>query len=382
MRAGKLNVPGNKTFFRGSTMKQLHVLASWLILMLGLANTLIAADTAEISNSARNKGMKEAPDLIKSSGLICSLADARLVESGSRTSSFAGSTMAASSGSGSGGGGGGGGGGPPPVAGGGGEGGGNSGSGGPPSSTNSTQYELACTEGLGYLVTVRNKVPDAVPCLELEDMSNAPQGGPPAGGGPGATGGMGGAPGGGPGSGPGSGMGGGPQQGSQTRCVLPGNTNQTAALIPFVIKAGLQCSIARARGIGHTASNTLFEVACDDNNGYILATSLKPDANQSVQPIACADLPENSKIRCTLSDPRAALLVADALMAKSGKACQVTDRRAFGSNASGDKFYEVSCQEGTGYVVQQTATGDFGQAVTCTDIGAMAGGCQLAGNKR
>lgn len=354
-------------------MHKPYIRLGWLSLALLITTCLMAADNTQISDKARKQGMEKAPALATASGITCTITDARLIE-GSRKSSFAGSTMnQMSGGSGDGGGGGGS---PPPSGGGGGGGGGGSpppSGGGGGGASSAQQYEVACSEGLGYVITAasrKGEQPQASLCLELEDMG-APAGGPP-----------GGAPGGSRPSGQGGMSAGGMPPSNQGRCLLPANATQINGLLPFIAKAGLQCTVTRARGLGHTASSTLFEVACDDNNGYVLATSLPPNANKDVQAANCTELPATSNIRCSLTDPRAALMVADQLMAKSGVACKVVDRRMFGSNTAGDKFYEIACEQGSGYVVQQTAAGEFGQAVTCADIGATAGGCQLANNKK
>jgi len=180
-------------------------------------------------------------------------------------------------------------------------------------------------------------------------------------------------------------MGGGaqPAQTVPAGCQLPANTNtnQFLAMTKFAEKAEVKCAVANARGIGHTTKNSIFEVACEDQTGYLLVTSLKPDLTQPVQSVACAEVPENWKMPCQLSDPKAPLMVADALIAKSGKTCQVTDRRLFGATATGEKVFEVSCSEGTGYVVVQSASGEASQVATCKEIGNMAGGCALEGNK-
>lgn len=344
----------------------------------------IAADTGEISASARKKGMKEAPSLIKATGISCSLTDARVIETRTR-SSFAGAAASVSNRSV--GGGGPGGGGPPPGGGGGGgggepggggggapPGGGGGGPGGPGGASN-TQYELACAEGLGYMVTVVNKMPDAVNCIEQNGLSSAPPpGAPPAGpgaGGPPGPGGPGGA----------GGMGAMPPAETQAACVLPGNTNAVAAIAPFVAKAGVSCNPTQVRGVGRSASNTLFEVACDNNSGYLLLAARNPDAKQPVQSVSCADLDPTGKVTCTLTDPNAALKIADELMAQSERSCAVVDRRLFGTNDSGEKFYEVSCVDGAGYVIQQMPDGKLGQTITCADIGDMAGGCKLTTSK-
>jgi hypothetical protein len=158
---------------------------------------------------------------------------------------------------------------------------------------------------------------------------------------------------------------------------LPGNANQLAALEPYLAKAGLDCQPAKARGVGSTAENRLVEVACSSGQGVILITSVYPDIEQAVQYIACAAVPSDSNISCRLTDSSAVLAVADNLIVQSGKDCDVADRRLFGSNAVGDLFFEVACQDGDGFVVQQLASGELGQVISCTDVGDMAGGCQF-----
>jgi hypothetical protein len=377
---------------RGIPM-MLKRLAACAFAMLLSFSVALAADEG-ITEKARKKGMKAAPELIQSLGIKCTLSDARLIENKTR-SSFAGAALSVTNrsvGGGGPGGGGpppGGGGGPPGGGGGGPDGGGDSGpppGGGSMGGFNAKQYEVACTEGLGYVITdsVGKSPAEAVLCLEMDGAQPNGQGGPggPPGGGPN------GAPGGGPG-GPEGGMGGGlppggPAGSASANCQLPGNANQAAGMIPFLLKAGIQqCTPSRVRGIGHSASRSFIEVACDDNaSGYILATTLSPDVNKEVQASACADLAADSNIRCKLTDPNAALKVADDLVRQSDKACKVTDRRMFGTNDAGDKFYEVACAEGTGYIVQQTSEGKLGQMATCEEIGTMAGGCQLLGNKK
>ena len=59
--------------------KPLSLLSSALLSVCCTA-IVLAADSGSISESARKKGMSEAPSLIKKTGIVCTLADARLVE--------------------------------------------------------------------------------------------------------------------------------------------------------------------------------------------------------------------------------------------------------------------------------------------------------------
>lgn len=312
-----------------------------------------AADDG-IDKRARKQGMEKAPALVKSLGLNCTVSDARALNQ-SRTSPFAGSTFSSSEGGNGGesgsalGGGGGDGDGPSPGMG--------SGRGMPSGAQSSSEsYEVACVEGLGYVITApksKNQAAEAINCLELQPPANAPGGSPPSGG-----------------------------RGGALQCQLPGNADQTVGMMAYVVKAGINCAVTKARGIGHNATNALFEVACDDGEGYVMATTAPPDPNKQVQYSACLDLPADASVQCQYTTLAAVLSAVDPLMAKSGKACQITDRRLLGRNDEGDKYFEVSCREGTGYVLQRTGAGELGQVVTCAELGTTAGGCQLAGNKK
>jgi len=60
--------------------KPLAAMFSSALLSICCAAIVMAADSDAISNSARKKGMSDAPDLIKKTGIVCTLVDARQVE--------------------------------------------------------------------------------------------------------------------------------------------------------------------------------------------------------------------------------------------------------------------------------------------------------------
>jgi hypothetical protein len=251
------------------------------------------------------------------------------------------------------------------------------------------QYEIACSEGLGYMITTTvGASTDAITCLEQDSylaVARASNTGGGMGGGEGGMG-VGGGGSGGMGGGEG-GMGGG--QSAQTipaGCQLPANstTNQFLAMTKFSEKAGIKCGVSNARGIGHNNQSTYFEIACDDETGYVLQTGAHPDATQPVKYSKCEEI-DASTLKCQLSDPSAAALkkltlLSDTLVGKAAIKCQVTDRRFVGQTNDGGNVVEVSCTEGTGYVLAEQPEGKAA-AMTCKDFGNMAGGCQLAGNK-
>ena len=201
-------------------------------------------------------------------------------------------------------------------------------------------YEVACTGNEGLLV---EKTGDAVTAYTCEQANQPGPDGKP----------------------------------NQTRCILPGNADPTAGLTPFIAKAGKPCTIAKARALGQSPTATVFELACQDGNGWILETSAPPRLDKPAAMEPCIGFPPNGNISCTLTDRTAQLAVVDRLVAKSGKACTIKDRRYVGATDSGSVFYEAACQEGKGYMLESAANGDLKEAIDCAGADAIAGGCTL-----
>jgi hypothetical protein len=235
---------------------------------------LVSQAANEITDSSRKAGMAKAPDLVKAAGITCTVTDARKVpvrlvsgdlsksafNSGSNAGSANGGT-AASAGKG-------------PS-------GGDwsgfvqvAGSGATPD-----QYEVACVEGLGYLINnLAGKTPSVRLCLDAMNAGVAGSGRAGAG-------------------------------RTMEPCLLPGNSAdaERSAVTSYIAKtdASASCELDRLRVIGHSAKATYIEVSCrsGSGSGYILSGSypLRPD--QPVQAINCAALPADSAIKCQLRDP-------------------------------------------------------------------------------
>jgi hypothetical protein len=203
-----------------------------------------------------------------------------------------------------------------------------------------TLYELACTGNEGLLV---QKIGDAVQSFTCEQANE-----------PGPDGKL-----------------------NQTRCLLPGNQDPTAGLAPYVAKAGKPCTIAKARALGQSPTNAVFELACQEGSGWILATSAPPRLDKPVSMDPCIAYPPDGNISCKLTDRTAQLAVVDRLIGKSGKACTVKDRSYVGATGSGSMFYEVACQEGKGFMLEQGPDGSLKAAIDCAAADSIAGGCKL-----
>jgi hypothetical protein len=203
-----------------------------------------------------------------------------------------------------------------------------------------TLYELACTGNEGLLVQKTGDAVQAFTCAQANEPG--PDGKP-----------------------------------SSNRCELPGNADPAAGLAPYIAKAGKPCTIAKMRALGQSPTNAVFEVACQDGSGWILATSAPPRLDKPVSMDPCVAYPPDGNISCKLTDTASQLAVVDRLMAKSGKACTVKGRRYVGATSSGSVFYEAACQEGKGYMIESAANGDFKEAIDCAAADSIAGGCTL-----
>jgi hypothetical protein len=201
-------------------------------------------------------------------------------------------------------------------------------------------YELACTGNEGVLV---QKSGDAVQAFTCEQANE-----------PGPDGKL-----------------------NPTRCLLPGNADPLAGLAPYIAKAGKPCTVSKARALGQSSTNAVFELACENGSGWILAISAPPRLDKPASMDPCIAYPADGNISCKLTDRTAQLAVVDKLVAASGKPCTVKDRSYVGATNSGAMFFEVACQDGKGYMIEQGADGGFKSAVDCAAADSIAGGCKL-----
>jgi len=193
-------------------------------------------------------------------------------------------------------------------------------------------YEVACSEGLGYgLVAPVGQTPKAYDCVAL--IGNA-----------------------------------------SLACRLPENADPKKGLQSIVTQAGAQCAISDARYLGSKPTGeTFYEVGCTPAPGFLLQT-LK---GQAPKTFGC-DQFAGSSMACKFTSAdqidAANNAKASALLAKSGKTCQLTKSRTIGQLQSGDTAYEVACADGSGYVLEALASGDYHTAINCANA---ADSCKL-----
>ena len=212
----------------------------------------------------------------------------------------------------------------------------------PKTKLKSSFYELACTGNEGVVVdsTSDGAPPKAFTCLEV--AAPAANGKP-----------------------------------NNLQCALPGNADPKAALVAYIAKAGKTCTPDKVRALGHSATVTDYELACHEGGGYILQTSAPPRMDKPAEMTPCIMYDPNSNVKCELTDRAAQLAVIDQLAAQSGKACTVKDRAFIGVAASGELYYEVACQDGKGYVLQQAKNGSLTRTIDCAAADFLNGGCKL-----
>ena len=211
----------------------------------------------------------------------------------------------------------------------------------PKTKVKSSFYELACSNNEGVILDkTSDPAPSVFTCMEV--AAPGPDGKP-----------------------------------NSLQCALPGNADPKAGLLPYIAKSGKTCTPDKVRPIGHSASKTVFELACHEGTGYVLVTSSPPRLDKDIEVDPCVSFDPNGNIKCELTDRATQLKVVDQLAAQSGKNCTVKDRAYVGATKDGSAYYEVACQDGKGYVLEQAANGSLQKTIDCASADFLNGGCKL-----
>jgi len=150
-----------------------------------------------------------------------------------------------------------------------------------------------------------------------------------------------------------------------------------ADLAPLLAKAGVRCTPTQTRGIGQSPTSTFLEVACTDGQGYVIQASAPVDAAKPVEATNCLLYDEGaSNISCTLMSKAARLAVVDAYNTQANVGCAIKDRRYVGMSQAGSSFFEISCNDGKGYILK-TDKAALSQAYPCEKASLVMGGCKL-----
>ena len=200
----------------------------WVATLVFAASILTAAGGAnaeEIPPAARKAGIEKAPAIIAKAGLGCTLTDARFIGQSDAKKDGANVTTAF--------------------------------------------FEVACSEGLGFLVESISdgSVPIVFDCVAMAGDVIGPDG---------------------------------TTKKNSLACVLPGNAAPEAGLQPMVSKIDKDCAIQKARYIGASSTNVYYELACQSGVGMVITASLPATVNRKVSSMSCATFAQTGH-KCELT---------------------------------------------------------------------------------
>ena len=259
-------------------------LAALATLLLGGAPVIAYAQDkpAEITKDQRDKGMKEAPAAVQKAGLTCTVTDAYFIGQSS-------------------------------------------------SGDKANIYEVACQQGLGYVV-LAGKDTKAYDCLATATQKSL-------------------------------------------ACRLPANADPKEGLKTYIASSGTTCTPTGARYVGSNATTTVYEVACQEGAGYILQTPAPGATAASTVAIPCLQAPAN--MACTLTTKAQTDAYLAALVSKAGRTCQISGSRYIGSDkTTSAAYYEVGCGAQPGFILTANKAGGVDRVISCGQAQGL-GGCQL-----
>jgi hypothetical protein len=98
--------------------------------------------------------------------------------------------------------------------------------------------------------------------------------------------------------------------------------------------------------------------------------------------LTCLHFQPEANIHCTLTDRAAALAAVDALSQTSNKACPVRDRRYVMTTRQNTIWYEIACQNNTGYMMEVGVDGRIARTIACVDADPVDGGCRFTDSRQ
>ena len=209
--------------------------------------------------------------------------------------------------------------------------------------TKNSAYEVTCAEGPGYVLIQKadKTLAEGYDCFALKSGAEqqSPDGKVPAG---------------------------------ALQCQLPSNADPIAGFKRAAAAAVPGCTIDEARYLGANATTKIanYEVGCQGRPGVILQIAgAGSPAGTAPKTTSCAALPADGAVQCKFTTKTETLAPIQALVAGSGKACQLTDGRYIGAAAGKpEEFYEAKCGDGSGFiVVANTPANTFARTIDCAN---------------
>lgn len=204
-------------------------------------------------------------------------------------------------------------------------------------------FEVACAAGPGFLITAGD-APEVFNCLLLDAQEQARHEREP-------------------------------DTPLTNMCLLEGSRDAVAVLKPMAAAAGVTCDIDQALWIGRIEGvGDRYEVGCDGRSGAWLETAVNGAVvTGSYDCLEVVKLGETC--RFTTAEERTAS-VAAMLPASGAPSCGPVAGRLVGAAAGGDRYYELACSGGSGFMFR-VRNNSFDQAFPCAQAAGIMGGCRL-----
>ena len=208
----------------------------------------------------------------------------------------------------------------------------------------SKYYEVACQEGLGYIVgSAQGGTPTAYDCLVM--LHNKPK--------PGEA------------------------DKGPLYCRLTANLDPPKTFAQVLAKGGAtNCTPNQARYIGSTADLKLdqYEVGCSEGSAYILDYP-HPGSDH---PLRVADCMLSDAGTCQYFGKDQIVARLTGIAAPAKRSCPISNGRYVGTSATNKHvFYEVACGDQPGFVLEVGADGKYVANVECARATGIGGGCTL-----
>lgn len=159
-------------------------------------------------------------------------------------------------------------------------------------------------------------------------------------------------------------------------CTIAENTDVVGSVAAYVQAAGITCAVDQARWVGATnAGDQRYEVGCPGADGFWF-DAIAAGGVGNVMPclqVAAA----GGTCQFSPSSEQAAWVAS--LAAPAGRSCPATTARFVGANGqTGQRYYEVGCADGVGFMVRTNGSNGFESVIECAAAGGIAGGCTLS----
>lgn len=204
-------------------------------------------------------------------------------------------------------------------------------------------FEVSCASGPGFLITASDE-PEVFNCLLLDAQEQARHEREP-------------------------------DTPVTNMCLLEGSRDAVTILKPMAAAAGVTCDIDQALWIGRIEGvGDRYEVGCNGRSGAWLETAVNGAVVTNTYD--CLEVVKlGEACRFTTGDELTASVAA--LLPTSGApACSPVAGRLVGAAAGGDRYYELACSGGTGFIFR-VRNDRYDISVPCAQAAGIMGGCRL-----